>query len=108
LLVNTAPVAPSPAKAPSAAAILFEQWWQASLFSPNPAARAASAALQNVPASLHEAPALPPPPDRVAALLTGETRRTAAERASLLLATAELRPVFDEWGNELCTCLNAG
>jgi hypothetical protein len=35
-------------------------------------------------------------------------RRTAAERTSLLFARAELRPAFDEWGNELCNCLNAG
>jgi len=137
LLVNTA--APSPAtasapalagrfsvatpanhqeKAPSAAAVLFEQWWQAGLFSPNPAARPVSAALPNVPASLHEAPALLPPPDRVAALLPGqtdpafpgqaETRRTTADRTSLLFAMAELRPASDEWGHQLCNWLNAG
>jgi chitodextrinase len=143
-LVNTAPLASSPAAdgldngavsapalagslalatpvshretAPSASAILFEQWWQAGFLSPNFAARTASAALPNVPASLHEAPALLPPPDRVAALAEQtssgfpsqvETRCTAAERASLLLAMAELRPAFDEWGNELCNCLTA-
>jgi hypothetical protein len=140
LPVNTAPVASSPgtarlgdraASAPAlagrfsvatptnhqemapSAAVLFEQWWQAGLLSPNPAARAASAALPNVPASLHEAPALLPPPDRVAALLTAQThsgspgqaemRRTAAERTSSLFAMAELWPAFAEWGTNSAT-----
>jgi hypothetical protein len=139
LLVNTAGLAPSPAadglgngavsapvfagtlsvatpashqeNAPSAAAILFEQWWQARILTPNPAAWDGVAALPKVPASLYEAPALLPPPDRLAALLTGqtlsalpgqvETRRSAVERTSLLFAMAELRPAFAEWGNEL-------
>ena len=140
-LVNTAPLASSPAAdgldngavsapalagslalatpvshqdtAPSASAILFEQWWQAGFLSPNFAARAASAALPNVPASLHETPALLPPPDRAAVLLTGqthsgfpgqaETRRTAAEHTSLLFAMAELRPAFDQWETNSAT-----
>ena len=146
LLVNTRPADPSPAsvrldnsapsgaafagnfsfatpangrgKPPSAAAILFEQWWQAGLLLPNPAGGAAFAGLLNVPASLQEAPALLPAPDRPAAQRMGqpdcgfpgqvETRRRVTERTSLLFAMAELRPGFDEWGNELCNCLNAG
>ena len=98
--------------------LTIEERCKAGLLFPNPAGGAASAGLLNVPASLQEAPALLPPPDRLAAQRMGqpdsgfpgqvETRRTVTERTSLLFAMAELRPGFDEWGNELCNCLNAG